>query len=171
MEERTRELEKANRELKEMDETKMKFIGIASHELKTPLTAVKANIGFILSEKGGQIPDYLKSYLHTIQRNTNRIERTMDQMLDLARIKSGHLILSQERIALSEVVGAYINEIKPVDKNLSIVVDIPDRLSVKADRDGLHDIFINLLSNAFKFTADGGKMSIHASVQSEVRPP
>ena len=168
VEERTRELEKANRELKEMDETKLKFIGIASHELKTPLTAVKANIGFILSEKGGHIPDYMRSYLLTIQRNTTRIERTMDHMLDLARIKSGHLILSQERIPLSEVVGAYVHEMKPVDKNLSIVVDVPDGLSVKADRDGLHDIFINLLSNAFKFTADGGEVSIHVSAQGEV---
>jgi signal transduction histidine kinase len=66
------------------------------------------------------------------------------------------------------VVGAYVHEMKPVDKNLSIVVDVPDGLSVKADRDGLHDIFINLLSNAFKFTADGGKVSIHASAQGEV---
>ena len=159
---------RGNRELKEMDETKLKFIGIASHELKTPLTAIKANIGFILSEKGGNIPDYMKSYLLTIQRNTNRIQRTMDHMLDLARIKSGHLILSQERIALSEVVGTYVNEIKPVEKNLSIVVDVPDGLSVYADRDGLHDIFINLLSNAFKFTSDGGEVSIHASAQGEV---
>jgi len=167
VEERTRELEKANRELKEMDETKLKFIGVASHELKTPLTAVKANIGFILSEKGGRIPDYMKSYLLTIQRNTNRIERTMDHMLDLARIKSGHLVLSQERIFLSEVIGTYVNEMKPVDKNLMIVVDVLDGLSVKADRDGLHDIFINLLSNAFKFTPDGGEVSIRASAQSD----
>jgi len=167
VEERTRELEKANLELKDMDETKLKFIGVASHELKTPLTAVKANIGFILSEKGGRIPDYMKSYLLTIQRNTSRIERTMDHMLDLARIKSGHLVLSRERISLSEVIEAYVNEIKPVEKKLSILVDIPDTLSVKADRDGLHDIFINLLSNAFKFTPDGGEVSIHASAQSE----
>jgi signal transduction histidine kinase len=91
----------------------------------------------------------------------------MDHMLDLARIKSGHLILSQERISLSEVIGSFVNEIKPVDKNLSIIVDVPDGLSVKADRDGLHDIFINLLSNAFKFTADGGEVSIHTSAQSD----
>ena len=167
VEERTEELEKANLELKEMDETKLKFIGVASHELKTPLTAVKANIGFVLSEKSGKVPDYMKSYLFTIQRNTNRIERTMDHMLDLARIKSGHLLLSRERISLSGVIGAYINEIKPVEKSLSIVVNIPEALSVNADRDGLHDIFINLLSNAFKFTADGGEVSINACPQKE----
>jgi len=167
VEERTRELEKANRELKEMDETKLKFIGVASHELKTPLTAVKANIGFMLSEKGGKVPEYMKPYLLTIHRNTNRIERTMDHMLDLARIKAGHLLLSRERISLSEVIGNYINEIKSVDKKIIILVNIPDRLFVNADRDGLHDIFINLLSNAFKFTADGGEVTINASPQNE----
>ena len=98
-----RELEMVNRELKEMDETKLKFIGIASHELKTPLTAIKANIDFILSEKEGKIPEHLKSYLLTIQRNTNRIQMRMDQMLDLSRIKSGRLLFNRERISLSEV--------------------------------------------------------------------
>ena len=158
-----RELEIANRELKEMDETKMKFIGIASHELKTPLTAIKANVDFILSEKEGKVPEYLRPYLFTIQRNTNRIQGTMDHMLDLTRIKSGRLLLFREPILLSEVVGGYINEIKPVDKNLSIQVDIPKDLFVYADQNRLHDIFLNLLSNAFKFTPDGGRVSVVAS--------
>lgn len=156
------ELEMVNRELKEVDESRMKFIGIASHELKTPLTAIKANIDFILSEKGGKVPGDLKSPLLTIQRNTNRIQGTMDHMLDLTRIKSGHLPIDRESISLSEVMGGYIHEIKPVDKNLVIQVDIPEDLAVHADRNRLHDIFINLLSNAFKFTPDGGKVSVSA---------
>lgn len=158
-----KELEKANLELKEMDETRMKFIGIASHELKTPLTAIKANIDFILSEKEGKLPDYLKPYLQTIQRNTNRIQRTMDLMLDLSRIRSGSLPLHPEPILLSEVIGGYVNEVKPVDKRISVEVDIPPELFVFADRNRLHDIFINLLSNAFKFTPDGGQVFIQAS--------
>jgi signal transduction histidine kinase len=158
-----RELEMVNRELKEADETKLKFIGIASHELKTPLTAIKANVDFILSEKEGKIPEHLKSYLLTIQRNTNRIQMRMDHMLDLSRIKSGHLLIYREPILLSEVIGGYINEVKPVDKNLSISVDIPEGLFIYADRNGFHDIFINLLSNAFKFTSDGGQIKIIAS--------
>jgi signal transduction histidine kinase len=162
VEERTRELEKANLELKELDETRMKFIGMASHELKTPLTAIKSNVDFILSEKEGKLPDYLKSYLLTIQRNTNRIQTRMDLMLDLARIKSGHPHLHRERIPLSKVVPTYINEIKPVDKQVSIQTNLPEDLFIYADRNGLHDIFINLLSNAFKFTSDGGRVSIVA---------
>jgi len=158
-----RELERVNLELKEADETRMKFIGMASHELKTPLTAIKANIDFILSGKGGNVPDDLRSHLLTIQRNTNRIQATMDHMLDLTRIKSGRLLIDKEPILLSEVVGGYIHEVKPVDKNLTIQVDIPEDLLVYADRNRLHDIFINLLSNAFKFTPEGEKVSIIAS--------
>lgn len=158
-----RELEKANLELKEMDETRMKFIGIASHELKTPLTAIKANIDFILSEKEGRLPDYLKPYLQTIQRNTNRIQKTMDLMLDLSRIRSGSLPLHPEPILLSEVIPGYINEVKPVDKRISVELNIPPELYVYADRNRLHDIFVNLLSNAFKFTPEGGYIFIQAS--------
>jgi two-component system OmpR family sensor kinase len=162
-----RELEMVNRELKEMDKTRTKFLGIASHELKTPLTAIKANIDFILSEKEGKIPENLKSYLLTIQRNTNRIQMRMDQMLDLSRIKSDRLLFNREQVPLSEVMGGYINEVKPVDKDLSIQVDIPPDLLLYADRNALHDIFINLLSNAFKFTGDGGQVSIAASPEEQ----
>ena len=158
-----RELEMVNLELKEADQARMKFIGVASHELKTPLTAIKANTDFILSGKGGNVPDDLRSHLLTIQRNTNRIQATMDHMLDLTRIKSGRLLIDQEPILLSEVVEGYVHEVKPVDKNLTIQVDIPADLLVYADRNRLHDIFINLLSNAFKFTPDEGKVSIIAS--------
>ena len=152
-----------NREFKEMDETRMKFIGIASHELKTPLTAIKANIDFILSEKEGRVPENMKSYLLTIQRNTNRIQMRMDQMLDLSRMKSDRFLFNREQILLSEVIGGYVNEVAHVEKNLSIQVDIASDLYLYADRTALHDIFINLLSNAFKFTGDGGQISIIAS--------
>jgi len=162
-----RELEMVTRELKEMDENNMKFIGIASHELKTPLTAIKANIDFILSEKEGKIPENLKSYLITIQRNTNRIQMRMDQMLDLSRMKSNRLSFNREPIPLAEVIGGLISEVTPVEKHLSVQVGIPQGLLVYADRNALHDILINLLSNAFKFTADGGQVSVLAGQQDQ----
>jgi signal transduction histidine kinase len=144
------------------------FIGIASHELKTPLTIIKANIDFILSEKGGRLPDYLKSYLLSIQRNTNRIQARMDRMLDLTRLRPGRLHFSRESLNLYEVVRGYINEVKPKDKNISIQFDIPKNLCVFADRNGLHDIFFNLLSNAIKFTADGGRIKVNARQKDDV---
>jgi signal transduction histidine kinase len=157
-----KELDMANRKLKEVDMTKLIFIGIASHELKTPLTIIKSNIDFILSEKGGKLPDYLKSYLLSIQRNTNRIRSRMDRMLELSRLRSGRLRILREPLHLSEVIRGYINEVKPTDKNLSIQFDIPENLYVYADRNGFHDIFFNILSNAIKFTSDGGQIKIIA---------
>ena len=157
------ELETVNRNLKDGDVTKLIFIGIASHELKTPLTVIKSNIDFILAEKGGEIPDSLRSRLSTIQRNTNRMQLKIDQMLDLTRLKSGRFNLHREPIHLSEVVRGYIDEIRPQDKHLSVLVDIPEDLFVYADRNGIHDIFTNLLFNAFKFTSQGGQIQIIAS--------
>ena len=157
-----KELDMVNRKLKEVDMTKLIFIGIASHELKTPLTIIKANIDFILSEKEGKLPEYLKSYLLSIQRNTNRIQTRMDRMLDLSRLRSGRLHIYREPLHLSEVVKGYINEAKPTGKNISIQLDIPKDLYVFADRNGFHDIFVNILSNAVKFTSEGGQIKISA---------
>jgi signal transduction histidine kinase len=84
-------------------------------------------------------------------------------MLDLTRIKSGRLLLTREPIHLSEVVSGYVNEVLPVDKHLTIRIGIPKDLYVYADRLRLHDIFVNLLSNAFKFTSGGGEVTITAS--------
>jgi signal transduction histidine kinase len=161
------ELEKVNRKLMEEDMTKLIFIGSTSHELKTPLTAIKANIDFILTEKGGKLPDHLRSRLSTIQRNTNRIQMRLDHLLDLTRIESGHLHLYLEPIRLSEVVGGYIDEIRLEDKLLSVQVDIPEELVVYADKNGVHDIFTNLLFNAFKFTSEGGQIKIFANPKGE----
>jgi signal transduction histidine kinase len=83
-------------------------------------------------------------------------------MLDLTRLRSGRLRISREPLNLSEIVRDYINEVKPMDKDISIQLDIPKDLYVFADRNGFHDIFFNILSNAVKFTSDGGQIKIIA---------
>ena len=163
-----KELEKANRELMVMDEMKSKFLGTASHELKTPLTAIKANVDFILSGREGPIPRNLRQYLFTIQRNTNRIQEIMEKMLDMARIKAGKIDLLVERVNLLGAVKEYVKEITPVEKRIDIKIKIPRDLHVKADKNRLHDIYINLLSNAFKFTPPGGEVRIGARRDNDV---
>jgi signal transduction histidine kinase len=132
-----KELEKANRELMEMDEMKSKFLGTASHELKTPLTAIKANVDFILSGREGPIQRNLRQYL-------------------------------VEDVNLLKAVKEYVKEIKPVEKRIDISIKIPRDIHVKADRNRLHDIYINLLSNAFKFTPPGGEVRIGARRENDV---
>ncbi len=163
-----KELEKANRELMAMDEMKSKFLGTASHELKTPLTAIKANVDFILSGREGPIPRNLRQYLSTVQRNTNRIQEIMEKMLDMARIKAGKIGLLVEKVNLLSAVKGYVKEIKPIEKPLDIKIKIPRGVYVQADKDRLHDIYINLLSNAFKFTPKGGEVRITARRDNDV---
>jgi signal transduction histidine kinase len=163
-----KELEKANRELMAMDEMKSKFLGTASHELKTPLTAIKANVDFILSGREGPIPRNLRQYLSTVQRNTNRIQEIMEKMLDMARIKAGKIGLLVEKVNLLTAVKGYVKEIKPIEKRLDIKIKIPRGVYVQADKDRLHDIYINLLSNAFKFTPKGGEVRITARRDNDV---
>jgi signal transduction histidine kinase len=163
-----KELEKANRELMEMDEMKSKFLGTASHELKTPLTAIKANVDFILSGREGPIPRNLRQYLLTIQRNTNRIQEIMEKMLDMARIKAGKIGLLVERVNLLSAVKEFVKEIEPVEKRIDIKIKIPRNIHVQADKDRLHDIYVNLLSNAFKFTPTGGEVRIGARRDNDV---
>ena len=163
-----KELEKANRELMEMDEMKSKFLGTASHELKTPLTAIKANVDFILGGREGAIPRNFRQYLVTIQRNTNRIQEIMEKMLDMARIKAGKMDLLMERVNLLGAVKEYVKEIKPVEKRIDIKIKISRNIHVRADKNRLHDIYINLLSNAFKFTPPGGEVRIGARRDNDV---
>ncbi|UCD71362.1 MAG: HAMP domain-containing protein [Syntrophobacterales bacterium] len=163
-----KELEKANRELIEMDEMKSKFLGTASHELKTPLTAIKANVDFILSGREGPMPRNFRQYLVTIQRNTNRIQEIMEKMLDMARIKAGKIDLLVERVNLLKAVKEYVKEIKPVEKRIDIKIKIPRDIHVEVDKNRLHDIYINLLSNAFRFTSPGGEVKIGARRDNDV---
>jgi signal transduction histidine kinase len=163
-----KELEKANKELIAMDEVKSKFLGTASHELKTPLTAIKANVDFILSGREGPIPRNLRQYLSTIQRNTNRIQEIMENMLDMAMIKAGKIGLLVEEVNLLSAVKECVKEIKPLDKRVDIQIKIPRDIYVQADKDRLHDIYINLLSNAFKFTPTGGEVRLTARRDNDV---
>jgi len=156
------ELERVNQELLALDEAKSKFIGTISHELKTPFTAIKSNIDFILSGKEGTVPENLSPYLLTVQRNTNRVRKIMDDFLNAVEIRSGKAPLEPEVLGLEKVVGEYLAEMGPVDEAFRVTLDIPGDLLVFADRNRLHDVYMNLISNAFKFSPQGGEIRISA---------
>jgi signal transduction histidine kinase len=156
------QLERVNAELLALDEMKSKFIGTISHELKTPFTAIKANIDFILSGREGKVPQNLNQYLLTIQRNTNRVRKIMEDFLNVAQIHAGRRHLEPEGLKLGRTVREYLAEIGPIDKKFHVKVDIPNHISVFADRNRLHDVYVNLLLNALKFSPKGGEIRISA---------
>ncbi len=156
------ELEGVNEELRALDEMKSKFIGTISHELKTPFTAIKANLDFIVSGKEGEVPDNLAQHLRAIQRNTNRIQKIMEDFLLAAQIRSGKRQLDPEEVELRAAVREYLAEMGPLDEKYTVRLEIPKHISVFADPHRLHDVYMNLLSNALKFSPDGGEIRITA---------
>lgn len=168
---KARELEEANQRLTEMDRLKTAFLSSVSHELRTPLTAV---LGFAKLIRR----DFSRSFIPAsdenprqtelatrITRNCDiiisegeRLTRLINDVLDLAKIESGRMSWHDEQIALDELINAATATFKTraAEQGVALVLDIQHDLPpVLADKDRLTQVLLNLLDNAFKFTATG----------------
>ncbi|HEY9246628.1 MAG TPA: sensor histidine kinase [Candidatus Methanoperedens sp.] len=154
---------KANRKLMELDKMKSNIVSMVSHELKTPLTAVKTSSEFLLEDNPD--PDTKKEILNLIIRNTDRLTLMVNELLDLSRIESGSMRYRKEIVNLQDIIDAAIRNIKNdiEEKGLSLRIKIPENFpEIQADRDKLIQVFLNLLSNAVKFTNKNGSIEIEA---------
>jgi len=154
-------LKKANKKLTELDKLKSDFVSMVSHELKTPLTPMKTSAEFLLQND----PDanVRSEMLELIVRNIDRQTRMVDDLLDISRIESGRMRFRRETIDLGETINVAVETIKKQseEKRLNITIDIPpDLTKINADRDKLIQVFVNLLSNALKFTPKSGNVDI-----------
>jgi signal transduction histidine kinase len=156
-------LKQANKKLMELDKLKSDFVSMVSHELKTPLTPMKTSAEFLLQSD----PDVniRKEMLELIIRNIDRQTRMVNDMLDISRIESGNMRFRKEILDIGEIINSAIETMKKQseEKKINITTDIPnDLLKINADKDKLMQVFVNLLSNALKFTHDGGNVEIKA---------
>lgn len=160
-------LQNANKKLTDLDKLKSYFLSMVSHELKTPLTAVKTSSEFLLESDPD--PGTRKEMLELIIRSVDRLTRMVNDLLDITRIESGRMKYEKEIVDLGYVINTAIENIKndAQDKGLTIWTDIPEKLSkIQGDQDKLIQVFLNLLSNALKFTNRYGNVEIKA-VESE----
>lgn len=154
-------LQNANVKLTELDRLKSDFISLVSHELKTPLSAIRTSAEFLESE-GNTDPKVQKEMLVNIIRNIDRQTRMINDILDLSKIEAGKMEFRFEEVDFHEIAGIALENIA-LKKNSTISLDIPDMLpSVFADREKLVIVVNNLLGNALKFTPDGGKILLSA---------
>jgi PAS domain S-box-containing protein len=154
-------LKTAARELERANRAKDEFLATMSHELRTPLNAV---LGWatILSKKPRD-PAQIDRGLEVIQRNARSQERLVSDLLDVSRIISGKLQLTLRRTELAAVVRAAADVVGPAAeaKGVRLVVDLdPDLGAIVGDADRLQQIVWNLLTNAVRFTARGGRVMV-----------
>ncbi|MCD4844759.1 MAG: HAMP domain-containing protein [Methanosarcinales archaeon] len=161
---KNKELVIANEELKKLDMLKSDFISLVSHELRTPLSAIRTSSEFLESEENAD-PGVQKEMLENIIRNVDRQARLINDILDLTKIEAGRMEFRFEQVDFKHMAPLAIENIRPIaQKNhITITEDIPDKLStISADKEKLIIVLNNLLSNALKFTPDGGTIHLSA---------
>jgi signal transduction histidine kinase len=166
VEERTRELQRVNDELLEANRAKDVFLATLSHELRTPLTPVLGWVNLLRSGHTNVDATLLNQGLEAIERNARLQARLVDDLLDISRIISGKLRIEWEPVNLCEIVAATVEMALPeaTARKVTLNVEIPDTpLIVQGAPVRLQQITWNLLTNAVKFTPDGGRVSLRVS--------
>lgn len=160
-----KELEKANQDLRQMDTIKSQFISIASHELRTPLIAIKGYIDLLLSDKRDQINSDQKRMLEIIARNTARLGRIINELLDISVIEENKLVLLQDWFSIADVIHDVTEELSSSfeKRGHTLSLEIADNIPLcMGDKDRLAQVFINLLGNSIKYTPDHGMITVRA---------
>lgn len=148
------ELRAANVRLRELDKLKDEFVAMVSHELRTPLTSIRA-FAEILRDSPEVTPEQKSHFLDVIVKESERLSRLIEEILDLARLESGRMRLDLKPINLIELAKDSADAITQLydDRQVDLKLILPEEQAwVTADPDRLQQVIINLLDNASKFT-------------------
>ncbi len=167
--ERTEELSRANAQLQDHDRQRTTFLSVVSHELRTPMTAIRSFAENMLDGVTGPLTDLQRTYLTRVQHNVARLSRIIAQLLDWSRLDTKQVDLRLEPVCLHHIATIAVDSLQTVasEKHVSlVVVPIKSLPLVLGDRDKLEQIFVNLISNAIKFTPPGGRVWVESCVSS-----
>jgi signal transduction histidine kinase len=161
---RTALLADQNERLLELDRLKDEFVATASHELRTPLTSISGYLEMSLDPAEGPLPPAVEGHLRIVQRNADRLSVLVEQLLFLARADSHPLEVDRERVDVAEMLTEAAETARPAAsaKDISLVVAADSAQPVLADRPQLLRIVENLVTNAVKFTPEGGCVRLTA---------
>ena len=151
--------------LQEINHYKDEFMAMASHELKTPLTVIKANLQ-ILEHK---MQDDNKVYfVNKTLNQVNKLTNLISDLLDVSKIQTGSLELNRTDFELTPFLTEIIESIQQTSANHEIILTAKDKnLMVSADRDRLEQVVINILTNAIKYSPNGKKVTVDAGIKDE----
>jgi signal transduction histidine kinase/CheY-like chemotaxis protein len=154
------EIQQAYRELKKLDHMKSEFINIAAHELRTPLAILMGHADLLENDVQD---DAVKERLQIILRNSLRLRRLIDALLDLRYLQTGETRVSISLFEMKELIDDILNDFRRTaeDKEVQVLVQVPNDLPpVKSDREKIQYALTNLIDNAIRFTPNGGKVGI-----------
>lgn len=166
------ELIRSNQELKRVSELKTKFLSIASHELKTPLTSIKGYSEIILDGMEDRVDKGVYRMIGSVNRAADRLHDVINNMLDVTRIEQKRLRLKPENMKLHDSVEECIDELSQFTMRRNIVFkcdfqnDIP---SFYGDKMRIHQVFTNLFSNALKYSPDNSEITVKIYIDKEKR--
>jgi two-component system, OmpR family, phosphate regulon sensor histidine kinase PhoR len=143
------------------DRVRRDFIANASHELRTPVTAIRAAAETLL-EGGIELPLQAREFVQMIARHADRLSRLTDDLLDLSRLETGAWkpqVAPVQLAPLAETVLELFRD-RAAEKGIALQADVPERLRANADRRALEQVLVNLLDNAVKFTPQGGRVTL-----------
>ena len=152
-------LEQANRELKKLDQAKSDFLSIASHQLRTPLTAMRGYLSMLVKGDFGPASPKIKEVSKEVYQASLRLLKLSNDLLNVSQIESGKTTLTYEKTLIKELVQSLIDEIKiEADrKNLYLKMITADDLpEVEIDSDKIRQSLLNIIDNALKYTKQGG---------------
>jgi len=152
-------LERANKELRELDKLKSTFLANMSHELRTPMNAIIGYTDLLVDGVDGPINEEQEKSLRKVANNARHLLQLINDILDISKIEAGKIKLNPKEIDLKWVVETVLPAFEPQLKlkGLSLTIDISEGLPlIYGDEDRIREILINLLSNAVKFTHKGG---------------
>jgi signal transduction histidine kinase/HD-GYP domain-containing protein (c-di-GMP phosphodiesterase class II) len=162
---RIERLDKENDELKNSNKLKMSYLSHLSHELKTPLTSIKAYVESLFDHIDDSDFPEKKEFLGIISSETDRLIRMVNKVLDVSKIEFGNRTLKRKIFQLAPLIAEVESSMQPYlrDKKLRLVVKLPPALPlIDGDGDLVKQVFINLIGNAIKFSPSGSRIFIEA---------
>jgi PAS domain S-box-containing protein len=162
-----RALAEQNERLRELDRLKDEFISLVSHELRTPLTSIRGYLELLLDGGGGGLSDDQARFLAVVDRNSKRLMHLVGDLLFLAQVEAGKLTLELGEVDLDHLVAECVEAAKPLadEKGIELSALIEPTPAMVGDRGRLGQVLDNLVSNALKFTSEGGSVAIRMSAQ------
>ena len=147
--------------IRQLETTRREFVANVSHELRTPLSLIK---GYVETLLDGAItdPELSAKFLQTIERHSNRLTNLIEDLLTISRLESGQITLQLRAIPLRPFAASLLAELqaRARERGTTIVNDIPEQLSGRADPDRLEQVFVNLVENAIKYGRAKGRVTV-----------